>query len=171
MTTRGVGLCAVAGGAVLAVVRPSVPGGQPIRLVGLATVRWPASPAQRAHRRVLATARRRLGLPRWCEVAVVYGDAAGPVSPALLASAGLVQGRVVDAPHAQQLRSTVDLSIVEPLQQASTGSATGLAIGAALAAFDRSEPVATQKIDDGEWQAAPGPAAGWAVQPMGETNV
>ena len=86
--TRGVGLCTLAGGAVFAVVRPD-----PIRLVGFATVRWPASPNMRAHRRVLATARRRLGLSRWCEVAVVSVDGAAAISPALLASAGLVQSR------------------------------------------------------------------------------
>ena len=171
MTTRGVGLCAIAGGAVLAVLRPD-----PIRLVGLATVCWPTSPGVRSHRRVLVTARRRLALPRWCEVVVVYRDGAGPVdpvnpvSPALLASAGLVQGRIVDASRAGLLRSTVDLSVVEPLRQASAGSAAGLAIGAALAALDPGEPVATQSIDDGQWQATPVPAAGWAVQPMGETQ-
>ena len=162
--TRGVGLCTLAGGVVVAVVRPD-----PVRLVGMAMVRWPASPDLRAHRRVLATARRRLGLPRWCEVAVVAGDGAAAISPALLASAGLVQSRVVGGAPEQ--------STVDALLPAGGGPAARLAIGAALgalAAFEPPEPTAAREIDDGEWQVVTvpaGPLAGWAVQPIGEHRV
>jgi hypothetical protein len=149
----GVGLCLGTTGAVLAVVRQ-----YPMRLAAVATVTWPAQlwrpdptpAAMSAGRRVLARARRQLGLPRYCPVAVVAGpslSAAGtpdwvPVLGAqLLARAALVQGWTI-APNqaAALLRAATHLAVTAELAVALAGTDPELAVGAAIAALPPADP-------------------------------
>lgn len=192
---RGVGLCLEERDAVVAVVRP-----EPARLAAVASLAlppgwWQPSGSDRATagadraaaradrrsryavRRVLVRARRRLGLPRWCPLAVVAGpglaDTGGASvtvaarSAELLARAGLVQGWVVAADRATALWSTVEVRVDPGLAPAVAGRPAELAVGAALATLPLEEPAAgPDGIDLEEWQAG----SGWAVQRIGDVD-
>jgi hypothetical protein len=129
----------------------------PLRLVAVATVTWPAElwwtgapphAAMPAGRRVLTRARRRLGLPRWCPVAVVAGpslsagapdpsagtpDWVSPHNAELLARAGLVVGWVIAPDRAEALRAGTPVAVAAELAAAMAGVEAELAVGAAIA--------------------------------------
>jgi hypothetical protein len=144
----GVGLCLGTAGAVIAVVRE-----YPMRLAGAAAVTWPAQlwrpeappqAAMSAGRRGLARARRRLGLPRWCPVAVVAGPSlsagaapewVAPRAAQLLGRAALAQGWVIVADRAAALRAGSHLAVAAELAAAAAGAEAQLAAGAAIAAL------------------------------------
>jgi len=114
----GVGLYLDTWGAVVALTRPD-----PLRLTAIAHVTWPSelwqpagapAAAMSRARRMLARARRRLGLARWSAVAVVVGPTLGtgpggpppwvlPRGAELLARAGLAQGWVSTPDRAAML--------------------------------------------------------------------
>jgi len=149
----GVGLCLGAVGAVVVVARPD-----PLRLVAVAELTWPeelwqpappAAATASVGRRVLARARRRLGLPRWCPVAVVAGptlssgvlpDWAGARAAQLLAQAALPLGSVISPGRALRLRAGADLEVAAELAAATAGQEAALAVGAAIAALMPAEP-------------------------------
>jgi hypothetical protein len=181
-------MCLAEREAVVAVVRPG-----PARLAAVASLAlppgwWQAPGADRAAamadrrsrdavRRVLVRMRRRLGLPRWCPLAVVAGpdlaDTGGAAatvvvrSAELLARAGLVQGWVVAADRATALWSTVDVLVEPGLAAAAAGQPAELAVGAALAALPGEDPAAVPDgIELEEWRAG----SGWAVQRIGDNG-
>jgi hypothetical protein len=97
---------------------------------------------------MLARARRRLGLPRWCPVAVVAGpslpagapelsagtpDRVSPRGAELLARAGLVLGWVIAPDRAEALRAGTPLAVAAELAAAMAGVEAELAVGAAIA--------------------------------------
>jgi hypothetical protein len=143
--TVGVGMSLTPRGAVLAMV---VGDGAGSSLAALADVAWPAGTwsgpgpqreaATVAASRLLATARRRSGLPRWSEVVVVGvpDDALGVVVvgrvAGLLARAGLTLVGVV-SPDEARVRQQDGLVGVPPELLERAGRSDGaLAVGAAL---------------------------------------
>jgi hypothetical protein len=143
-------------GAVIALIRPD-----PLRLAAIASVSWPAAgsgpdrpPVPPDARRGLARARRRLGLPRWCPVAVVVepvadpagaevgsrGTGIGPGNAELLARSGLAAGWSIPPDRADQLWSTMHLAVDPPLAAALADRPARLATGAALATVFPAEP-------------------------------
>jgi hypothetical protein len=158
----GVGLCLGTAGAVMAVARQ-----YPKRLAAVAALTWPVElwrpdpprVAMSAARRVLAKARHRLGLPRWCLVAVVAGpslsssgtpDWVPPRGAELLARAALAQGWVIAPDRAATLRAGSHLCVPAELAAATATAEADLAVGAAIAILLPPDP------------ASGGPRTGWA---------
>lgn len=159
----GIGLCLGTAGAVMAVARQN-----PLRLAAVAALTWPVElwrpdppprVAMTAARRVLAKARHRLGLPRWCLVAVVAGPSLSPVGTPdwvpprgaeLLARAALAQGWVIAPDRAATLRAGSHLSVPAELAAATATAEADLAVGAAIATLLPPAP------------ARGGPRTGWA---------
>jgi len=125
---RGVGLCLYRDGAVLAVIHANT-----YRVLAVADVSWPvAGPAGGA--RVLAQARRRLGLPRQERVAAVHASERSIVdSTELLVRARLVEAGVIPTHRAARLGSSVDFATNPRFADVSGSRQTVLAVGAALA--------------------------------------
>jgi hypothetical protein len=159
MTTRpvadpAVGVCLADDGAVIAVVR-----GGPSGLAVIASATWPSllsvpepgsvraslpygGASLATARRMLARARRQLGLPRWQSVAVVLAPdlidhrdtgSVRPRSAELLARAGLAQGWLVaPADASAHLRDNV---LAARIASVLVNQRCELAVGAALASF------------------------------------
>jgi hypothetical protein len=198
MTTVGVGMCPTSQGAVLAV---AVRNGPACSVVAVAEVTWPAgmwswSPPEReaataAAVRLLGGARRRLGLRRWCPVAVAGGDG-GPAGSevalqvgGVLARSGLTLAGPVTAEEARAW-AAADVDVPPELDERAAHPDGVLAVGAALSLVadvpvtrgpgggGRHDPVdASGDVTDASEVADASDVAdgggGWLVEYLGET--
>ncbi|HEX6686001.1 MAG TPA: hypothetical protein VF062_24705 [Candidatus Limnocylindrales bacterium] len=181
----GVGLCLDTRGAVIAVVRQN-----PLRVAAVATVTWPVAlwrpdppsrDAMSAGRRVLAQARQRLRLPRWCPVVVVAGpslstggtpDWVSSRGAELLARATLAQGWAITPEWAAKLLAGTHLAVPAELAAAMDGAEANLAVGAAIAAVapaadpGKGRDPAPSKGSGPDPSKGSNPDPGWAGPPL-----